>query len=725
VLLALAPVVAVAMSGAAGAGDRSQPRDGGSGLVGSTVVARTGSWAPAPREVDGLSVLASVDESGLHLHTSGGDRSFLAGVNLGATVPGIFPGQLDLITAEQFARWLDLIGQVGGRVVRIYTILPPVFYEELDAYNIAHPDAPLYLIQGVYLADETAFVTTGDLWDPSVRETFLAELTDAHLAVTGHLERDEMLGRADGRWTVDVTRWIAGWIVGVEWDPIATVESDRRNRARPDFTGRYFQSADGATPTERWLSEMLDHLASLEADSGRSVPIAFVNWPSVDPLRHPDEPLEREDLVGVDANHVLPTAAWPGGTFASYHAYPYYPDFQRHEPGLQVLDSDGQPDPYRGYLRALRDHHAEAGIPVMISEFGVPSSFGAAHFGPRGRDQGGHSERDAMAIDAEMLRIIHEEGLAGGLLFAFADEWFKFTWNTVDVIIPAERRPLWHDQLTNEQHFGLLATDSGLAGRLRLGDPYEAWSQDSRVVHEARGQVREIRVAHDEAFLYLRIRFDDEDLDQLVLGFDVLPDRGAGGLPGSTGIAPGAEVAVELSAADASGRIEIWAGADPTSVLYANQEGVPVEPGGLLERSGSWVPRRLIVNRPVTVPSTGERFAAELFDVSELIVAPTDPDAEGFDARAHLWFADGDVALRLPWALLGFSDPSSLQALNVAPDAPIAAVPTPGIELTLVGAGDPLTVPITWEPWNTVTWTERLKDGASLFSDALVEVLGG
>ena len=76
----------------------------------------------------------------------------------------------------------------------------------------------------------------------------------------------------------------------------------------------------------------MDHLAALEAARGISTPIAFANWPTTDPLRHPAEPLPREDLVGVDANHVRPTAAWPAGTFASYHAYPYYPDFQRHEP---------------------------------------------------------------------------------------------------------------------------------------------------------------------------------------------------------------------------------------------------------------------------------------------------------------------------------------------------------------------------------------------------------
>jgi len=79
----------------------------------------------------------------------------------------------------------------------------------------------------------------------------------------------------------------------------------------------------------------MNDMASAVAATGWTVPIAFANWPTTDPLRHPNEPNPHEDLVGVDANHVLPTASWPGGTFASYHVYPYYPDFLQYQPSLQ------------------------------------------------------------------------------------------------------------------------------------------------------------------------------------------------------------------------------------------------------------------------------------------------------------------------------------------------------------------------------------------------------
>ena len=49
--------------------------------------------------------------------------------------------------------------------------------------------------------DEAAFATSGDLWQPEVHDTFLAELTDAQAAVSGHLRRSPTPGRATGSWT--------------------------------------------------------------------------------------------------------------------------------------------------------------------------------------------------------------------------------------------------------------------------------------------------------------------------------------------------------------------------------------------------------------------------------------------------------------------------------------------------------------------------------------------
>jgi hypothetical protein len=198
---------------------------------------------------------------------------------------------------------------------------------------------------------------------------------------------------------------------------------------------------------ESWLASMLDYTAERDAKRGWSRPLTFTNWPTLDPLKHPEEPLEQEDLVSVDATHIGATDKWPGGFFASYHAYPYYPDFMRFAKSYQDYKRprDGKVDPYSGYLHALRKYHGDQA--VAITEFGVPSSLGDAHNGPVGRSQGDHSEQEAMRIDADMLRDIKEEGFASGIVFAWIDEWFKFTWNTLDLELPRDRRQLWRNDL--------------------------------------------------------------------------------------------------------------------------------------------------------------------------------------------------------------------------------------------------------------------------------------
>ena len=162
-------------------------------------------------------------------------------------------------------------------------------------------------------------------------------------AVHGDLAREAAPGRAGGTYDTDVSPWLRRWIIGVEWDP-AGVAPDRRAPPAPRRTspGRYFAATDDATPTERWIATPHGRRrrGSRPSAAPRS-PVAMANWPTADPLSTPTSRWPSEDLVGVDANHVLPTDAWPGGTFASFHAYPYYPDFQRYEPGLQDEDWNG------------------------------------------------------------------------------------------------------------------------------------------------------------------------------------------------------------------------------------------------------------------------------------------------------------------------------------------------------------------------------------------------
>src|SRR4051812_12243486 len=653
------------------------------------------SWAPAPEIHDGLRTVASAGQGRFVLHTAGAGVTFLPGVNLGGTTPGHQPGELS-ISAGQYRSWLEAIGWLGIRVVRIYTIHPPAFYQELARYNASHPARPLYLMQGVYLPDES-YVQKRNVYDRPVTMAFQQELRDASNAVSGDLSRKPRPGRAGGTWDADVTPWLAGWIIGVEFDPSATAASDRRNASRPLIHGRYFVNTADATATERWLGARMNELATLQAAKGLSQPIAFANWPTTDPLRHPEEPFDTEDLVQLDANHIQPTAAWPGGTFASYHAYPYYPDFQRHEPALRSYRYAGRSDPYAGYLTALKRHHGA--IPTLITEFGVPSSIGSAHNGPLGRSQGGHREQEAMRIDAELLRLIKDQGLSGGFLFGWADEWFKFSWNTVQHQDPG-RRQLWHDPYTNEQYFGLLAMDAaGTPGAQNqfLIDSEHAWP------------ARRVTARLDESYLHLRIALGTPEPSAVTIGFDVLPGSTGPPAPGTSN--GDADAALTLNLVTRTGQAYLRSELDPLPLDNA----LPDAARG--SAVAGWKPFELVVNRALRIPSTGERLPAEIQDAGALRYG-----TPGSDSRA-LWYSDaGDLVIRVPWALLGYADPSS-HRVGVPHGRTLTEQVSPGVGVVVSASGtDETTGEVTWVNWNRPYYTERLKQGARQFRDAALEV---
>ena len=137
------------------------------------------------QKVDGLTLPARVEGRSLDAATKNGFvGAFWPGVNLGSTTPGHDPGEV-AIARSDVARWLPEMAGVGVRVVRIYTILPPAFYDALRSYDLAHPEAPIYFIQGVWIPEQQ-FLDTGNAYDPAVTQGFRAELRDAVAVVHGH-----------------------------------------------------------------------------------------------------------------------------------------------------------------------------------------------------------------------------------------------------------------------------------------------------------------------------------------------------------------------------------------------------------------------------------------------------------------------------------------------------------------------------------------------------------
>ena len=674
----------------------------------------------------------------------GGWRPFwVKAVNIGAALPGRHPSEFPPDDGT-YERWLALIASMGANTVRIYTIHPPHFYRALRDYNKAHADQPLRIIAGVWT--ELPPGRQREKYDDAAwKSGFRSEMRRVIDVLHGHATLAARAGHASGRYDADVSPWTLGYIIGREWEPFSVAAFAKANPQRTNFHGQWL-TMDGGNAVDAWLAEQCDYLVGYEMQRfGAQHPIAYTNWPTLDPLRHPTESTLNDEAALLAARHELPpepakefdndtigldaallhaTARFHAGVFASYHAYPYYPDFMNVDPAYRDSRSPAGPSHYYGYVRALVEHHGS--MPVIISEYGVPSSRGVAHLQSEGWNHGGHSEQDQAAIDARLTRDIHDAGAAGAGLFALIDEWFKKNWIVIDFEQPLERNRLWLNVLDAEQNYGIIAMRAGAAdSAITIDGAAGDWAGRPALYTAAVADslapraLRELRVASDEAYVYLLLRVGQIDWSRAnyTIGIDSY-DRKLGDrtLPYTRTPSPvGLEFAIELRGPAAS-RLLVdhpynpyrWRpilGSAPRVMMQSYNP--PFRTVG--NTDGRYDTLRVVTNRR-RIGRDGTVYPAIAVDRNLLRYARQD------STTLADWYADtiaGMIELRIPWGMLQVLDPSSRRVLyGNAATKKIDGVKTDGFRF-VVESYDPShpsaggeTMPARGSPIPTWSWNE-------------------
>jgi hypothetical protein len=286
-----------------------------------------------------------------------------------------------------------------------------------------------------------------------------------------------------------------------------------------------------------------------------------------------------------------------------------------------------------------------------------------------------------MATDASLLRLTADRGVAAAFVFSWEDEWFKRTWNTTEHQ-DAERRQLWHDPLTNEQYFGLMATDPG-----RIPDAAaEATPTD--------GAVEYAYVWADHSWVHVEVTGRDGVPAKLGVDADVLPGPDVADY----------RVAVDRGAGTATAQVR--QALDPIRLDTSSR---PYRP----DEAEPWHVFWLLTNR------ARAGHPAEYDRVGELVEGSWDPRDPHFDSMAT-WQVDeahDTVRLRIPWSMLGLADPS--QKLALGPGTPAPMVKIPGIAFDVTVDGDTQRLRLDWPEWTRVTYTVRPKAGTDVLERAL------
>lgn len=638
-----------------------------------------------------VTAFMTTDEDTIYMERDGETVPFeIRGVNMGVGLPGEWATDY-AIDKETYLRWFGYIQEMGANTIRVYTILQDDFYNAFYEYNTARESAgeePLWLIHGVWVND---YVQNShrDAYDDDFRGTFLEDCRTVVDILHGKKSLVLAEGTGSGTYRKDVSQWVLGYILGIEWEDVTVVYTDRKYPERNQYQGTYLYTSPDASPFEAMLCEVGDKIIEYESERYKQQRlIAFSNWPTTDPFEYPDN-ITRFFMkcASVDVEHILSTDAFLSGQFASYHVYPYYPDYLNYmyrpielegtqPPMIQqrtvdesmriehylpatYTDSSGRVNTYYTYLCALTNYHT---MPVVISEYGVSTGRGMAQRDYNtNRNQGNMSEQEQGEAIIACYEDIMAAGCAGSCVFTWQDEWFKRTWNTMHAV-DLDNTPYWSDYQTNEQYFGLLTFDPGEEQSVCYVDgDLSDWEGIEPVIeHDGLS----VSMQYDEKFIYFRVHKPDYDpeTDTIYLPIDLTPKTGSTYCENyNLTFERPCDFVIVLDGQDNS-RVMVQERYEVLHAMFLREtENIDAYLDPPDEDTPLFKDIRLMLQTATPLLTGNWEASAETYETGLLEYGNANPEDAEFNSLADFIFAGDDIEIRLPWQLLNFANPSEMK----------------------------------------------------------------
>ena len=597
----------------------------------------------------------------------------IRGVNLGSGLPGKWSTSF-AIDKETYLRWFGYIQEMGANTIRVYTIQSDTFYDAFYEYNKDNKN-PLYMLHGVWVNDYV-LNSHRDAYSKDFYDTFLEHSKIMVDVIHGNkkLNLGRVASAGHGTYQKDISDWVIGYILGVEWDDSTVSYTDdlyKDKEGYSSYSGKYMYTSPEATPFETMLTMVGDKTIEYETKRyGEQRLLAFSNWPTTDPFEYPKIITDFfMKCAQVDVEHIKTTDAFLSGQFVSYHVYPYYPYYLSFVEDWSVFgieskdsfrDAQGRVNAYKAYLTMLNNHHT---MPVVISEFGVSTGRGMAQVDKdTGRNQGNTSEQRQGQALVDCWEDIKTSGCNGGCVFTWQDEWFKRTWNTMHAV-NLTRTAYWSDYQTNEQYFGLLSFDPGKEQSVCYvdGDVSE-WTEKDIV---QRGNT-ELSVKYDEKFMYFLVKKDglDFEKDVLYIPLDVTPKTGSNYCKNfDVKFDRNADFVIVLDGKDNS-RIMVQERYDALRSTYSKdiykfdtyfKNNIPEK------NSPKFVTIELILRTAIALSSETKETVAESYETGKLLYGNANPKSKEFNSLADFCSSGDYIEIKLPWQLMNFADPSKME----------------------------------------------------------------
>lgn len=583
----------------------------------------------------------------------------LRGVDVTSSLPGHYATAYDA-KEEDYLRWFEAIGDMGANAVRVVSIMDDDFYNALYTYNTSH-DQPLYLLQGTDISDY-ANDRSKDAYHADFLDTLLEDGKSLVDIIHGRKDLPAAGIRSGGVYRRDISPWVAGFLVGTEWQPDTISYTDHSTIRSGEYQGGYFRTTADATPFEAAMARVMDEITAYETDKYNAQrPVGFLCDPSCDFLEYEEVYARQlEKHAQTDPEHVTPLPSMEAGRFAAYRLYDFCDSFTEYlsaaqkqsiSPLLAGLDTS---QPYGGYLELLARYHT---MPVLAAGYGFSSGRGAVVL-----DRAPLTEEEQGERLVEVSRTLEADGWAGGFVSTWQDEWERRSWNTAFAAVPTEHF-LWHDLQTDSQNYGLMAFAPGEEAVCVLdGDPSE-WKTEDLLLE--RDGLR-LSARYDAEGLYLLLEGVSRE-EPAYLPLDISPEMGSRFCDHpNLAFSRDVDFLLCVDGTDNS-RLLVQERWDPLRerFLYETAGDDPFLDFPEAD-SGHFVSLGMAVQNPLLVetltPETRALQRLGVWETGKLTHGNGNSEAENYNSLTDFCFGTGCVEIRIPWLLLNVGAPASLLA---------------------------------------------------------------
>ena len=292
-----------------------------------------------------------------------------------------------------------------------------------------------------------------------------------------------------------------------------------------------------------------------------------------------------------------------------------------------------------------------------------------------------------------MFEDIIIQGGAGGIISNWQDQW-----------------NIWSNAQNSDEQFGILSFDQL---KVKVDGDISDWKKNKveplyTTDKKVESKIKSLYMDHDERYLYFAIQYgelNDSNFDTLIF-LDTIKSQGKGKNPFNKNIlVDDTDYVIHISK---NGLSRILKGDDSSE---AEEDG--------------FIPIKLELNEEITHYKTGQVLPSMSYDAGILKEGNGNPDSKYYDSLTdyNISTQNNLIELRIPWALIGFVDPSSkkikdglkIGSIGVTLAAYDNKLPE---EYSILPDSTTIEERIyTWDNWDEAIKIERLKSSYTIIKD--------